>query len=77
MGPYICIGLGLFGVGLAVHAVLTGTINVLLTRLGGWASISSTFSRDEEPVRFWCGVLAYGIGGLGLALFALYHVLVH
>jgi hypothetical protein len=74
-GAVALIVIGLVGVVVAVRALTSGEVTAVWSRVGGWASLSSTFSRDESPVLFWAATLFYGVAGLGLAIFGLVRLL--
>lgn len=67
------VGIGLFGIGTSVRALMTGTITFVFARLlGGWGpTLEAELDREERPVGFWGAIAVYGGGGvLVLALAA-------
>jgi hypothetical protein len=75
-GLFILI-IGVVGAFFAVQAVLSGEVRIVWSRLGGWGSMATTVSRDEQPVTFWAATSFYGLGGLALAGLGVYRLLVH
>ena len=69
------LGLGLFAVGSSVRALMEGEIRAVWSTLGGWGTLSSSFSRDEHPIPFWAATLFYGIAGLLLGAFGVVRLL--
>lgn len=74
-GSLALIGIGSFGVVVAVRAIVTGEISVVWSMLGGWGQVSSTHSKDESPAVFWGAAILYGGAGLLLALYGAYRLI--
>lgn len=72
---FFLIVIGLVGVGFAVHAVWSGEVIIVWSRLGGWGSLRSRAARDEQPALFWAATIFYGLGGLLVAGFGGYRLL--
>lgn len=66
------VGIGLFGIGAAVRALMTGNIRFVFARLlSGWGpTLAADFDRDEHPVGFWGAIGVYGLGGLLILVLA-------
>ncbi len=66
------IGIGLFGIWVAVQAIATGSVTfVFARRFHGWGpTLSAEFDREDRPVGFWASTLVYGLGGLLLLVAA-------
>lgn len=75
MGAIFLVILGLAGFGFAMRALVTGEIDAVFSSLGGWGTLSSRFSRDEQPALFWCATVFYAVAGAGLAIFGAYRAL--
>lgn len=66
--------IGLLGVAFAVRGVLAGEISMVWSLLGGWGTLSSSYSKDESPIAFWGTALFYTAGGVLLAVFGVYRL---
>jgi len=71
----ILIFIGLVGAGFGVHALWSGEVLIVWSRLGGWGSLSSRATREEQPALYWAATVLYGAGGLLLAGFGIYRLL--
>ncbi len=71
IGGLALLGIGLFGVWVAVRALREQEISVVWSMLGGWGRLSSAHSRDESPVVFWCATAFYGAAGALLVVLGL------
>ena len=64
--------IGAYGMWMAVQALLTGSVNLVLFRpLKNWGPFFSTdFERERHPLAYWATTSMYGMGGIFLvALF--------